>query len=57
MTTTTLTHPMRKRTEVVLKTVTIVLLLAYIILCAITCIANKENEKEPQWMEWESGNR
>ena len=55
--TTTLTQPMRKRTEVVLKTVTIVLLLTYIILCVITCIANKENEKEPQWMEWESGNR
>lgn len=53
MNTITLKHPQKKRTELILKTVTIGFLLTYITLCAITCATNK-TEKEPQWMEWEN---
>jgi hypothetical protein len=44
---------MQKLLDYLLRIIMVVLLLAYITFCAITCNSNPQ-AKEPQWMEWES---
>lgn len=45
---------MQKLLDNLLRTITILLLLAYITFCAITCSKNAQTA-EPQWMEWSEG--
>lgn len=43
---------MQKLFDYLLRIIMIVLILVYIVFCAITC-SNNPQAKETQWMEWE----